>query len=83
MQDFSRAGRLRIPCANGAYCAQISKIAHTARKLRNLRCALRLIFFANFAQLELRLKAYFFRVARFALRIYKAICVFAICALKK
>jgi len=30
-----------------------------------------------------RIKAYFFRVAQFALRIYKAICVFAICALKK
>jgi len=36
-------------------------------KLRNLRCALRLAF----------------RVAQFALRIYEAICVFAICALKK
>jgi len=30
----------------------------------------------------LRIKAYFFRVAQFALRIYKAICVFAISALK-
>jgi len=30
----------------------------------------------------LRIKAYFFRVAQFALRIYKIICVFAICALK-
>jgi len=30
-----------------------------------------------------RIKAYFFKVAQFALRIYKAICVFAICALKK
>jgi len=34
-------------------------LAHTVRKLRNLRCALRLIFF---------------KVAQFALRIYKAIC---------
>jgi len=30
------------------------------------------------AQFALRIKAYFFRVAQFALRIYKAICVFAI-----
>jgi len=35
------------------------------------------------AQFALRIKAYFFTVAQFALRIYKAICVFAICALKK
>jgi len=32
---------------------------HTVRKLRNLRCALRLIF----------------KVAQFTLRIYKAVCV--------
>jgi len=30
----------------------------------------------------MRFKAYFFRVAQFALRNYEAICVFAICALK-
>jgi len=34
------------------------------------------------AQFALCIKAYFFRVVQFALRIYKAICVFAICALK-
>jgi len=34
------------------------------------------------AQFALRIKTYFFKVAQFALRIYKAICVFAICALK-
>jgi len=35
------------------------------------------------AKFALRIKAYFFRVAQFALCIYEAICVFAICALKK
>jgi len=35
------------------------------------------------AQIALRIKAYFFRVAQFALRIYKIICVYAIYALKK
>jgi len=32
---------------------------------------------------QLRIKAYFFRVVQFALHIYKAICVCAICAFKK
>jgi len=56
-----------------------TELAYSLRNLlRNLmnrpNCTI-----AQFAQ---RIKAYFFRVAQFALRIYKAICVFAICLSK-